>query len=62
MDNVISLPTDCSCCMLREEILDCMAASSLPLSELIYVLETAKQDAMAMCSANSDDEEGGDAA
>ena len=59
MDNVISLPTDCSCCILRENILDLMAESGLPLSELIYVLETAKQDAQAMCSTNDD---GGDAA
>ena len=48
MDNIISLPTDCSCCLLRENILDAMAESGLPLSELIYVLETVKQDAMAL--------------
>lgn len=56
MDNVIFLPTDCSYCVLRDNIFDCMAESGLPLSELLYVLETAKQDAMAMCSANEDDD------
>ena len=44
--------------MLREEILDSMAASGLSLSELLMVLETAKEDAAAICSANDD----GDAA
>ena len=52
MDNIISLPTDCSCCLLRENILDAMAESGLPLSELIYVLETVKQDAI---SGNDDE-------
>jgi hypothetical protein len=56
MDNIITLPSDCSCCILRENILDCMAESGLPLSELLYVLETAKQDAAAMCAANEDDD------
>ena len=54
MDNIITLPSDCSCCMLRENILDAMAESGLPLSELLYVLETAKEDAHALCSANDD--------
>lgn len=59
MDNVITIPSDCSCCILRENILDCMVESGLPLSELLYVLETSKQDAMAMTAINDD---GGDAA
>ena len=58
MDNVISLPTDCSCCVLRENIIDAMYESGLPLKELLYVLETAKEDAMALCATNDD----GDAA
>lgn len=54
MDNIVSLPTDCSCCILRESILDAMADSGLSLSEILFVLETAKADAAALCSANDD--------
>lgn len=54
MDNIVSLPTDCSCCILRENILDAMAESGLPLSEILFVLETVKSDAAALCSTNDD--------
>lgn len=55
-DNVIHLDTDCPCCILREDILDAMAASGLDLGELLFVLEVAKQDAMELCAANEDDD------